>query len=292
MGDLEADRPSRSGRGARLGRYRIVRRIGHGSFGTVYEAVIRGSAGDGRRVAIKKLRAHVVNSEPEFIRSMANEARIGALLDHANVVRVLQFGRRRSHYYLAMDFVDGADLGQLIRACGVHGVGLPRFAVVDLARQIIRGLQHAHGLRDDEGNPTELVHRDIKPSNVLVDRQGIARVGDFGVARSSTNVDADVGAQVSLDNPPLEGSTVRYDARTASWNRFSAAFQSPDSVSTGPPPPPATTAEPPAGGMVRGNFARVGIAITVVLAIVVFAVVGTRLGPCAGAAEQDQNEGG
>ena len=444
MGGVEPDRPSSSGRGARLGQYWIVRRIGHGSFGTVYEAVIRGSAGAGRRVAIKKLRAHVVNSEPEFIQSMANEARIGALLNHANVVRVLQFGRRRNHYYLAMDFVDGADLGQLVRACGFHGVGLPRFAVIDFARQIIRGLQHAHGLRDDEGNPTELVHRDIKPSNVLVDRQGIARVGDFGVARSTTNVyvttlsgvikgtprymspeqvvgekpldrrsdlfsagavlyemitgdylfdgrtlpslahaimrsdlvprlaeaeaampgcrpvlerllrrdpdarypeasevdrdlmelakgypaessladvvgrllplvdrsgsveiddtaalerdlhgvDADEGATVSLENPRADGSTVRHVARTASWDRFNSAVQSPESVSVGSPPAPEGTPGPVAGGGGRRAFARVGIAIAVVLAIVVFAVVGTRLGPCTGAAEQNQEEGG
>ena len=174
--------------GARFGRYRIVRRIGHGSFGTVYEGRLSAAGQGDRRVAIKKLRDHLVASEPEFVRSMANEARIGALLDHPNVVRVLQFGRQRRHYYLTMEFVDGADLSQLIQACREQGVGLPRFAVLDLARQVCRGLAHAHGLTDDEGTSTELVHRDIKPSNVLVDRQGLARISDFGVARSTTNL--------------------------------------------------------------------------------------------------------
>lgn len=174
--------------GARFGRYRIVRRIGHGAFGTVYEALLPGPGGHAKRVALKKLRASVIEREPTFARSMVNEARIGALLHHPNVIEVLEAGHVGSHYFLAMEFVDGADLGQILALCRARGVVLPRFAVLELAGQICRGLHHAHELQDAGGEPLHLVHRDLKPSNILVGREGVARIADFGVARSTSNL--------------------------------------------------------------------------------------------------------
>lgn len=174
--------------GARFGRYRIVRRIGHGAFGTVYEALLPGPGGHAKRVALKKLRASVLEREPTFARSMVNEARIGALLHHPNVIEVLEAGHVGRHYFLAMAFVDGADLGQIVTLCRERGVVLPRFAVLELARQICRGLHHAHELKNADGEPLDLVHRDLKPSNILVGREGVARIADFGVARSTSNL--------------------------------------------------------------------------------------------------------
>ncbi len=180
--------PSRETAGARFGRYRIVRRIGHGAFGTVYEALLPGPEGLAKRVALKKLRASVIEREPTFARSMVNEARIGALLHHPNVIEVLEAGHVGRHYFLAMAFVDGADLGQILTLCRARGVALPRFAALELGRQICRGLHHAHELTDADGETLRLVHRDLKPSNILVGREGVARIADFGVARSTTNL--------------------------------------------------------------------------------------------------------
>ena len=174
--------------GAQFGKYRIVRKLGDGTYGAVYEAFQPGAMGFAKRVAIKRLRAHLVAGDRRFLQSMVNEARIGALLHHANIVNILEFDQVEGHYYLAMEFVDGATFEEVIRLCQRSRVLLPRFAVVDLMFQVCRGLHHAHEMLDHDGRRLKLIHRDIKPSNLIVDRGGTARILDFGIAKAATNL--------------------------------------------------------------------------------------------------------
>jgi len=171
-----------------FGKYRVKRRIGEGAFGSVYEAELAGPMGFSKAVALKMLRPHLVDGEPAFVQSMINEARIGGLLHHANIVDILEFGQEGSRYYLAMEFVDGATLSDIIKLCGMRDVLLPRFAIIDLALQVCRGLHYAHTLEDRDGQPLHLVHRDLKPSNIIVDRQGTAKILDFGIAKAASNL--------------------------------------------------------------------------------------------------------
>ena len=158
------------GDGARFGKYRLLRKLGEGGFGTVYEALLPGPMGFTKRVAIKKLRGHLLGEDDRVVQALINEARIGGLLHHDNVVDILEFGQVGPHYYMAMEHVAGATLTDILRLCAKRGVRLPPFAVVEWGRQMARGLAHAHDLRDVDGNPVGLVHRDLKPSNVIVDR--------------------------------------------------------------------------------------------------------------------------
>jgi len=174
--------------GAQFGKYRIVRKLGDGTYGAVYEAFQPGAMGFSKRVAIKRLRSHLVAGDRRFLQSMVNEARIGALIHHANIVNILEFDQVEGHYYLAMEYVDGATLEEVIRLCQRSRVLLPRFAVVDLMTQVCRGLHHAHEMRDHDGRRLNLIHRDIKPSNLIVDRDGTARILDFGIAKAATNL--------------------------------------------------------------------------------------------------------
>jgi len=119
---------------------------------------------------------------------MVNEARIGGLLHHANIVDIIEFGQVGKHYYMAMEYVDGATLSDIVALCRKRGVLLPRFAIVDLAIQACRGLYYAHNLRDHGGNPLDLIHRDLKPSNIIVDREGAAMILDFGIAKAASNL--------------------------------------------------------------------------------------------------------
>lgn len=173
----------------RIGKYRVVRRLGEGAYGEVYAAVLEGPMGFQKRVAIKLIRQENGANGGAFLKTLASEARIGGLLRHPNVGEVLEFGEARGRYYLAMEYVDGVTLSELAQVARNFGRSLPVEAVAGLGAQICGGLAYVHAAADLEGSPLGLVHRDIKPSNLMVDRTGLVKILDFGIARA----DADCG---------------------------------------------------------------------------------------------------
>jgi eukaryotic-like serine/threonine-protein kinase len=151
-------------------RYVIEDCIGEGAMGRVYRARhVRLS----RRFAVKVLFGDLA-ADPTMRVRFAREAEVASRLDHPNVVAVLDFGETpEGLLYLAMDLVEGQNLGQLIE----HGGAMPEQRVIALAREMCQGLEHAHEL--------ELVHRDFKPDNVVVvekDDREVPRILDFGLA--------------------------------------------------------------------------------------------------------------
>ena len=172
----------------RFGNYRAYREIGSGAFGEVYEAVSPGLMGFEKRFAIKTIRRRLLEEDPSYMRALVNEARIGGLLHHANIVDVVDFGEQDGEFYLVMEFVQGATLAEVLEVCRINSVLLPRSAVLELGIQICRGLGYAHHFEDEQGRSLNLIHRDLKPSNIIVDRDGTAKIIDFGIAKATTNL--------------------------------------------------------------------------------------------------------
>lgn len=175
-------------RGVKFGKYRLLRQLGEGAFGSVYEAILPGPMGFAKRVAVKTLRSGVFGAKDKIAEALVNEARIGGLLHHGNIVDILELGQVGGRYYMAMEFVDGPTLTEVIHACRMGTTLLPRFAVLAIGIDLCRGLHHAHGLRSLEGEPLRLVHRDVKPSNIILDAEGRAKILDFGIAKATTNL--------------------------------------------------------------------------------------------------------
>ena len=149
-----------------LQRYQIKEKIGSGGMATVF------LANDdllGRDVALKMMHEHLMNS-PETINRFSIEARTVALLSHENIVKVHDYGRSESRPYLVMEYIDGTPLSTLIERYGV----LPNLVALEIARQIALGLCCAHG--------KGVFHRDIKPDNIMIDRSGVIKIMDFGIA--------------------------------------------------------------------------------------------------------------
>jgi len=149
-------------------RYRLDRKLGEGGMATVYsgtDTLLR------RRVAIKVLRSQYA-ADAEFVRRFYQEAESAARLSHPNIVNTYDVGREGDTYYIVMELVDGPSLGEIIAADGK----LPEPVAIDYAAQICNGLAYAHR----QG----LLHRDIKPANVLVTKDDVVKLSDFGIARA------------------------------------------------------------------------------------------------------------
>ena len=140
---------------------------------------------DGRNVAVKELHDFLAE-DPACLAMLADEARILGAIRHPNVVEMLGvIADEEGASALVMEWVDGVSLTALVEALAATGRRLPLDVVVGLARDILAGLDAAHEARGPEGESLEIVHRDVSPQNVLVGFDGLARVIDFGVAKSS-----------------------------------------------------------------------------------------------------------
>jgi serine/threonine-protein kinase len=154
---------------------------------TVFLARLSGVGGFQRFVAIKRLHPHLAR-EPEFIEMFLEEARIAARIHHPNVVPILEIGESDQGYYIVMEYVEGDTLGRLLARSAQTGVRLPTKVGLRVVIDMLAGLDAAHELKDDDGNPFGIVHRDISPQNVLVGVDGSARLSDFGVARATSKL--------------------------------------------------------------------------------------------------------
>jgi serine/threonine-protein kinase len=162
------------------GRYRIQRKLGAGGMADVYLAEDQEL---GRRVAIKILNGRHANDD-QFIERFRREAKNAAALNHPNIVSIYDRGEAEDTYYIAMEYLDGRTLKELIVGRGAAPINV----AIEYARQILSALRfaHRHGI----------VHRDIKPHNVLVDSEGRVKVTDFGIARAGTSQMTETGSIV------------------------------------------------------------------------------------------------
>ena len=149
-----------------IGSYRLVRTIGRGSMGTVYEAVNTA----GRRLALKVLSGELAK-DPEIVERFRREAKAASLLPHPNITAVLDFGDEGHRLYMAMELLEGVDLKVLVehQATG----RLPER--LRIMTQVAAGMAAVHG--------AGLVHRDLKPANIHVTAEGVVKIMDFGLVR-------------------------------------------------------------------------------------------------------------
>jgi serine/threonine protein kinase/beta-lactam-binding protein with PASTA domain len=151
-------------------RYEIVEKIGSGGMSQVYKARC-GLLN--RYVAVKVLRPEYTSDE-NFIRKFRRESQAAASLSHQNIVSVYDVGVDDDVHYIVMEYIEGKTLKQMIREKG----RLTAAETAEIAQQICKALVHAH--------KNHIIHRDIKPHNILVTKDGVAKVTDFGIARAVT----------------------------------------------------------------------------------------------------------
>jgi serine/threonine protein kinase len=138
----------------------------------------------GSRLCVLKQILPELGRDPQFERMLVEEAKLAARLTHANVVQVFDLGREGDRLFIGMEYVEGFDLNQLLRALSQAKVALPGEFVLFVVREVLRALDYAHRTKDGEGRLLGLVHRDVSPSNVLISFEGEVKLCDFGIARA------------------------------------------------------------------------------------------------------------
>ena len=166
-------------------RYELVAQQGSGGMSVIYRALDRML---GRMVAIKILRPNLTK-DPAFLEKFQQEARSVAMMSHPNIVTVHDVGSDGATHYIVMEMIEGDDLKKLIKTRGA----LPFEKALDLSIQICAGLGFAHR--------SQLVHADVKPQNILINRDGVVKVTDFGIAQAYTDTMPQTRSEVVWGSP-------------------------------------------------------------------------------------------
>jgi tRNA A-37 threonylcarbamoyl transferase component Bud32 len=166
--------------------YELLFELAQGGMGSVHlgraTGERAGARGFERLVAIKRLHPHLL-ADAESVERFLQEARVAARVHHANVVGVHQVGRDERGHFLVQDYVEGDTLEGLIDASIVRRARLPPPIVLRIALDALAGLHAVHEASDPSGAPLCIVHRDVSTQNLLVGRDGVARLADFGIAK-------------------------------------------------------------------------------------------------------------
>lgn len=173
-----------------FGKYLLLGLIARGGMAEVYRA--RARAISGRLLAIKCMRPQLAK-EARFVEMFVREGKLAVLLEHENIVRTYEIGRFEGRYFIAMEYIGGKDLTQILRRCQETNNRIPVPHACYIAAKMCEGLHYAHTHVDAEGRPLSIVNRDVSPSNVRIGYGGEVKLLDFGIAQAMLKFTSEIG---------------------------------------------------------------------------------------------------
>ena len=168
----------------RFGKYLLLNRIAQGGMAELFQAKLVGDEGFEKLVAIKKILPYLAE-ETNLVNSFIDEARLAAFLQHPNIAQIYDFGSVNNTYYIAMEYLYGKDLKQIIKQYKEMELPLSIENALYIATQVCAGLDYAHKLKDFRGKPLNITHRDIGPHNIFITYDGQVKIIDFGIAKAA-----------------------------------------------------------------------------------------------------------
>jgi serine/threonine protein kinase len=184
-------------------------RIAEGGMGEVYRAKMATLGGAEKLVALKVVRRDLAKND-EFASLFIDEARLAMGLSHANIVQSFDAGRIDDQLFLAMEYVAGVHLGDLLQACeGRFQQPIPHRHLIYIAVEALKGLDYAHRRVDSNDRSLGVVHRDVSPGNILISWEGEVKVADFGIAKSALRSRETTGEQVKGKLPYIAPEQLR-----------------------------------------------------------------------------------
>ncbi len=167
-----------------FGKYQLLERIAVGGMAELFLGKITGDQGFEKLVAIKCILPQFC-AQPEVVESFIDEAKLAAFLQHENIVQIYDFGCMGNRYFMAMEYLVGKDLRQVMDCCRQNGMPLALKHALHVISRICAGLDYAHNLTDYKGQGLQIVHRDVNPQNVFIGYSGLVKILDFGIAKAA-----------------------------------------------------------------------------------------------------------
>ncbi|MDW8246090.1 MAG: protein kinase [Sandaracinaceae bacterium] len=168
-----------------FGKYLLVDRIAVGGMAEVYTAKAFGAEGFEKIVAIKRI-LPTMAEDPEFIQMFIDEAKIAGQLTHPNIVPIYELGKIGDSHYIAMEYVWGKDLLQVMNRFRKMRKLMPPSMAAWIAAKMCEALDYAHRKKDKQGRSLNIIHRDVSPQNCLISYEGHVKMIDFGIAKAAS----------------------------------------------------------------------------------------------------------
>jgi serine/threonine protein kinase len=175
-----------------FGKYYLHGLIARGGMAEVYRAKLRQFEGELELLAIKVMRPQLAR-ESRFVDMFNREGQLAMLLRNRSIVKTLEVGRIEGRHYIAMEYIGGRDLTQLLRRCQESNSRIPVPHAAYIASRICEGLHFAHNLTGSDGRPLNIVNRDVSPSNVRLSYDGDVKLLDFGIAQALMKFTSEIG---------------------------------------------------------------------------------------------------
>jgi serine/threonine protein kinase/FixJ family two-component response regulator len=171
--------------GQLFGKFLLLRKIATGGMAEVFRAKQIGVEGFEKLVALKRILPHLTDND-EFIKMFIDEGKLAAQLTHTNIVQIYELGEVDHSYYIAMEYVHGKNLKQILHRAKQMGLPMTIEKAVTIASKVCKALDYAHRKCDMSGTPLNLVHRDVSPQNILISYEGEVKLVDFGIAKAAS----------------------------------------------------------------------------------------------------------
>jgi len=178
--------------GKRVGRYTVLSHLASGGMAELFIARQEAVGGFEKDLVLKMLQERYATN-PRVLQMFLDEARLAAKLNHQNIVHMYDVDKVDGIHYIAMEYIHGETITDIVRKSIADGGFLPLEHAVQVVADTAAGLEYAHERRDAEGRPARIVHRDVSPSNILVTYEGITKIVDFGIAKVQDQIREESG---------------------------------------------------------------------------------------------------
>lgn len=196
--------------GRTLGKYEILCRLSTGGMSEIFLAFSRGLAGFRKLVVLKQILPDIMG-ETEFVRMFLDEAKITAAFNHPNIAQVFDLDIENGELFLAMEFVGGATLVDVARACYMAKEAIPVGLTLTAVRDTAVALHYAHNFTDPLGKLKRVIHRDIAEKNIMVTYEGVTKLLDFGIAKNLVTMDRTQAGTVKGTSGYMSPEQIRGD---------------------------------------------------------------------------------